>query len=390
MSAASSSAPGALKILFLARSCDITGMIAQFVARSDAYFCQATPRQNVPEGMKPFTLRAAWRLRRALRDGHYDLVISCSNADPVWRPDRSWAVNLFKFARKLLRQRSSLGLYLVPWMLADTKVPLAIYDWEDNTIIARKNWGLLDRATRYFKTQSPRNPYKAFLFQDKRNDCLFNIVRQARYAPLAEKLRPYSVGITVPENWAALQAVEKKTDVFFAGAAHYSWVRLEGMRHLEQMRDEGYAIDLHVTTHGRLPQEEFLRRCAQAWLVWSPEGAGWDCSRHYWAPLMGSVPLLNHPDTRRHQPLIEGTHAFYYGVEGDDIRRVVALALRDKARLRQMAAVGATFVREHHTHAALADYLISETLDAARPKSPRASAFPIDAREKAHAASVSA
>jgi hypothetical protein len=356
--------PTSPRILFLARSCDIRGMIEQLVARSDAYFCAANPRQATPAGMKPFTLGEAWRLRRSLREGRYDLVISCSNPDPIWREGRTWLSNGFKFLRKLAREPGSLGFYLLPWMLEGTHVPLAIYDWEDNTIIARKNWGLLRRATCYFKTQSPRNPYKAFLFQDKRNDCLFNIVRQPIYGEWAGKLRPFGVGVTPPENWHEPHDVEKKTDVFFAGAAHYSWTRREGLRQLEDLRAEGYAIDLHVTGPGvaSIPPDEFLRRCAEAWLVWSPEGAGWDCMRHYWAPLTGSVPLLNHPDTRRHEPLIDGVHAFYYGVEGDELKRVVRRALQDKPRLRAMAAEAREFVRPRHTHAALAAHLIAETL----------------------------
>jgi len=360
--------PAPHRILFLARSCDIRGMIDQLVARSHAYFCAANPRQPVPAGMKLFTLREALKLRRALREARYDLVISCSNPDPVWRPDRTWLSNTGKFLRKLVREPSSLGFYLLPWMLGDTTVPLAIYDWEDNTIIARKNWGLLRRATCYFKTQSPRNPYKAFLFQDKRNDCLFNIVRQPIYSQWVEKLRPFGVGVTVPENWREPQDIEKKTDVFFAGAAHYSWARREGLRQLEELRAEGYRIDLHVTgpTVASIPPDEFLRRCAEAWLVWSPEGAGWDCMRHYWAPLTGSVPLLNHPDTRRHAPLLDGVHALYYGVEGDDLKRVVRLALKDKPRLRAMAAEGRDFVRPRHTHEALARHLIAETLRTAQ------------------------
>ena len=363
--------PAPPRILFLARSCDIRGMIEQLVARSDSYFCRANPRQPVPPGMKLFTLREAVRLRRALAAGAYDLVISCSNPDPVWREGRSWLSNFGKFLRKLVREPSSLGFYLLPWMLGDTKVPLAVYDWEDNTIIARKNWGLLRRATCYFKTQSPRNPYKAFLFQDKRNDCLFNIVRQPIYGEWAAKLRPFGVGVTLPPDWQEPRAVEKKTDVFFAGAAHYSWVRREGLRQLEELRAEGYAIDLHVTGPdvASIPPDQFLRRCAEAWLVWSPEGAGWDCMRHYWAPLTGSVPLLNHPDTRRHAPLIDGVHAFYYGVEGDDLKRAVRLALKDKPRLRTMAAEACEFVHPRHTHAALAEHLIAETLRSAQKAS---------------------
>jgi len=357
------------RILFLARTCDIAGMIAQFVARSDAYFC-GDANQATPLGIKRFSLGEAFRLRRALREGAYDLVISCSNPDPVWRQDRNPLSNAMKFLRKLTYEPGALGFHLLPWMLEGTNVPLAIYDWEDNTIIARKNWGLLRRATCYFKTQSPRNPFKAFLFQDKRNDCLFNIVRQPIYNEWVKKLRPFCVGITVPDDWQHHDAVEKKTDVFFAGAAHHSWAWSEGLRQLEELRAEGYNIDLHVTssTAPGIPKDQFLRRCAEAWLVWSPEGAGWDCMRHDWAPLTGSVPLLNHPDTRRHAPLIDGQHAFYYGVEGDDLKRAVKLALQDKERLRAMAPEARAFVLPRHTHTALADYLIGETLRTAQEK----------------------
>jgi hypothetical protein len=357
------------RVLFIARSCDIEGMITHLTTRGDTYFCEVNPRHALARSGRLFTLRDAWKLRRALRDGKYDLVISCSNPDPIWRQDRNAVSNALKFLRKLA-EPGALGFYLVPWMLGDSKVPLAVFDWEDNTIIARKNWGLLRRATCYFKTQSPRNPFKAFLFQDKRNDCLFNIVRQPIYNEWIKKLRPFSVGITVPDNWRDLSATKKTTDVFFAGAAHYSWARREGLRQLEEMRAEGYKIDLHITGTGapNIPKDEFLRRCSEAWLVWSPEGAGWDCMRHYWAPLMGSVPLLNHPDTRRHEPLIDGIHAFYYGVEGDDLKRVVRLALQDKPRLRAMAAEAGAFVRPRHTHSALADYLIKETLRTAEAK----------------------
>jgi hypothetical protein len=355
--------PSRPRILFLGRT-DVIGLTRHFATLTDAaYFRQSKKSEVVLPGMKPLRLRDLWRLRKELRAGRYDLVIACANDDPVWRIDRSWFANLRKTLTKFVRWPASLAFYLVPWMLEKTDVPLAVYEWDDNTAIARKNWGLLQRATLYFKTQMPRNPYKAFFFQDRRNDDLFNIIRQPRFVQWAEKMRPYTVGISVPENWANLQNVEKKTDIFFAGPVGYSFVRAEGLRQLEALREQGYIIDLVVTDkQPRLSSDEFLRRCAEAWLSWSPEGAGWDCARHYWAPLMGSVPLLNHPDTRRHRPLLDGVHAFYYGVEDDDLQRVARLALADKARLRQMAAAGEAHVRANHTLPALADYLINETL----------------------------
>jgi hypothetical protein len=352
------------RILFFARKCNV-GLVEELTTRADVYFCSDKAKHQAPEGTKLFNLREAWKLRRLFREDPYDLVVSCGNLEPIWRQDKNWLSNAWKCLKKFVSNPSALGFYLLPWILGKSKVPLAVFDWDDNTIIARMHWGLLKRATCYFKTQTPRNPHKAFLFQDKRNDCLFNIVRQPVYVDWVEKLRPISIGIK--ENAIDLAPTEKKTDIFFAGAAHYSWARTEGLRLLEELKKEGYKIDLHVTssTIPGIPQDEFLRRCSEAWLVWSPEGAGWDCTRHYWAPLMGSVPLLNHPDTRRHLPLIDGIHAFYYGVEDDDLKRVARLALSDKARLREIATQGQAFVRANHTYPILADYLISETLKTA-------------------------
>ena len=359
--------PAKPRILLIARACVVPGMLEQLASRADAYFCQEKKGGGVAPGMKPFTLRAAWKLRRALQENQYDLVISCFNPAPIWRTEAGWFRNVARLIRRVLRQPGSLGMALVPWMLGKSPVPLAVYDWDDNTIIARKNWGLLDRATCYFKTQTPRDPYTAFLFQDDKSETLSDIVRQPRYGRWVKKMRPYSLGVTVPENWRDWQTVEKKTDVFFVGNIGYSWVRNEGIRQLEELRAEGFQVDLHVpnATQGSIPLEEFLRRASEAWLTWSPEGAGWDCMRHYWAPLMGSVPLLNHPDTWRHQPHMEGVHAFYYGVEEDDLKRVIRKALRDKAHLQKMAVAGEALVRRHHTHAVLVDHLISETLSSA-------------------------
>jgi hypothetical protein len=351
------------RVLLFTHQCHGGDLVDQIAKRSDVYFCRDN-ENTAPAGMKVFTLPDAWKLRQAVAKNQYDLIISCANFEPLWRRNKNWFSNAWRCLKKIVFRPNSLGFYFLPWIIGKSKTPLAVYDWEDNTIIDRTHWRLLKRATCYFKTQLPRNPYKAFLFQDKRNDCLFNIVRQPIYSDWARKLRPIPMGVTVPKNWAELRNAEKKTDIFFAGPTHYSWARLEGQRQLQELRDEGYKIDLHVVsaTVPGIPRDEFLRRCAEAWLVWSPEGAGWDCMRHYWAPLMGSVPLLNHPDTFRHRPLIDQVHAFYYGVEGDDLKRVARMALSDKARLRQMAAQGEEFVRTTHTHPILAEHMISETL----------------------------
>jgi hypothetical protein len=68
-----------------------------------------------------------------------------------------------------------------------------------------------------------------------------------------------------------------------------------------------------------LPRQKFNEALLASWLVWSPEGSGWDSFRHYEVCLAGSVAVINFPTIRRHAPLLDGVHCFYYGIEGDDL-----------------------------------------------------------------------
>ncbi|MFZ1980797.1 MAG: hypothetical protein WAU61_05770 [Smithella sp.] len=49
-----------------------------------------------------------------------------------------------------------------------------------------------------------------------------------------------------------------------------------------------------------------------------------------------SVPVINYPTIIRYQPLMEGEHCFYYGVEGEHLYNVIKNALKNKDRLKQM------------------------------------------------------
>ena len=69
--------------------------------------------------------------------------------------------------------------------------------------------------------------------------------------------------------------------------------------------------------------------------------------------------MMNYPRTYRYQPLIDGTHGFYYGVEGEDLKRVIRQALSDKDKLRVMAKAGREHVLKYHTYDKLASYMLS-------------------------------
>jgi len=144
--------------------------------------------------------------------------------------------------------------------------------------------------------------------------------------------------------------------VFFSGGTHYSPVRQDGVRILERLQAEG----LRVCLPKKVPHAEFLRLCSESWLVLSPEGAEWQSARHYESLLMKSVPLINYPNVRLHEPLRDGEHVFYYPPEGDLLAGTIRRALADKPRLQQMAEAGRAFVLQHHVHERIVEYMIAE------------------------------
>ncbi len=348
-----SSAP---RILFMARKGSVGELQKILVERAKtAVFAPSKKSDPTMPGYRRFSRAEAKRLRRELKAGEYDLVICHAPAEGLARTRGFFLKCWLTTAKKWLQHYCSLGPGLMPRLLRGTNVPLLVYEWDDTTIIQQKHWELLDACRAYFKVNCPPNLYKAFLFQGARNDDVFNIIRQPQYQEWVEKIRPISLG--APDVPALRQAVggEKTADVFFSGALQYTRVREEGVKQLEALRAEGLRIDI---PQERLKPEEFYRRMASAWLAWSPEGAEWDTHRTYEAALVGTVPVLNYPTTRRYQPLEQGKHAFYYGVEGDQLTQVIRTALANKDKLKEMAMAAQAHVEHYHLHARLADEMI--------------------------------
>ena len=120
------------------------------------------------------------------------------------------------------------------------------------------------------------------------------------------------------------------------------------------------AIDI---AESRLERQEFFERMSRAWLTWSPHGFGWDCLRHYEAPLAFSVPVISAPTIVRQFPLIHGEHCFYYFPdEPDSLGTTIRKALADKDCLRQMAKAARSLVISHHIWPQRIDALIAMAL----------------------------
>lgn len=241
-------------------------------------------------------------------------------------------------------------------MLTDS-VPLAVLDYGDRTPILRHNHHLLKRASWYFKRELPVSREELLLGTTPWFGSADSVLRSRLYRDNQHKLIPTSLGIPderladVPEG-----PTEKTTDIFFSGRLN-SDIRRLGLHELLELARSGIRIDV---PSGPLPRKEFYERCARSWLVWSPEGFGWDCFRHYEAAVCRSVPVINRPRIEWHEPMKEGVHCFFYEPTRGNLTAAVRAALADKERLRTMAEAGREHVLRNHTPKAICEYILTK------------------------------
>jgi hypothetical protein len=308
-----------------------------------------------------------WRFFKAMRDlraRQFDLVVVYAAQYSPWHP-RNW---LRAFAREPWKPVATLSRgFGVSWLkLARPSVPVAFLDMSDSFLIGVHNFSLIDMAGVCFKRELPIDRWHAFIGP---GHPFFPSARMRRMGPWQariDKLRPLSLPVeTIDLPEIAVGAFPEKTvDIFFAGKVEgNSSVRHRGIGELKALADRGIRVDI---PDERLPDAEYERRMARAWLSWSPAGIGWECYRHSEALQCFSVPLINTPTIERHTPLLQGEHAFYYDIEPGGLTRAVEAALADKEKLKHMALTGREFVCAHRTHRAIVDYVIEMALSRAK------------------------
>jgi hypothetical protein len=312
------------------------------------------------------TLASLPRLARALASDAYDLVVLQPTTFRFWQ----WqAVSRSLLRRSILRGRTSyfrsLGQELIR---AQVKAPIAIWDMADAPIIPSQHAFFIDRSTLYFKRELPVDHWRVFMGTLHHQVPTPRFRNAAKQRQRIEKLRPISLGMPLGLDRSPalsdLHNTEKETDVFFAGRVRESaTIRETGLKELLALRDRGLRIDIPDKP---LPLAEFLKRSAQAWLTWAPEGYGYETFRAYEAPFCGSVPVLNVPSIHRYKPLQDGVHCFYHAPEPDSLTRTVEMALSDRAKLIEMARSARQFVLSEHTFSSLGRYVAETTLAQAR------------------------
>jgi hypothetical protein len=326
-----------------------------------------TRRTADPEnGLHSASLGTLPKLHDALRAPDLSLVV----CRPLFYSPWHWQwITRELFSRRALQGETRLARAFAAQLLRlPITAPIAVLDTEDYPAINRDRFFLLSRCSLYFKRELPSDRWRLLMGTAHPNLPSRRFRQRSHYRDALAKIRPLPLGL--PREAHALlpkTAQEKTTDVFFAGdTEHSSTVRSSGMHELAALRDRGVVVDI---PQSRLPQEEFYQRAARAWLIWSPEGLGWDCFRHYEALACRSVPVINQPNIERHRPLVAGAHAFYYDSSPGELTRTILAALADKERLNSMASAGRSHVMQHLTHEALARYVVEATLDMPREAS---------------------
>lgn len=312
----------------------------------------ADPRQKIHS----VSFSTIWRLRQMLRDPETRLIVCHPTQRAPWTLD---AISRAVFSRRIFQgQLPLLRAFGTQLVRGQCRAPIVVVDHDDFPLINRSNFFLLERSGLYFKRELPVDRWRVFLKTAHANLPTGRFRRLEHWRALVEKLRPISLGLPMNGTTVYPQAVEKTTDVFFAGEVESSsWLRKVGVGELENLAKAGIKVDLPKT---KLSADEFYRRCAASWLVWSPEGYGWDCFRHYEALACGSVPVINYPTIERYRPLVDGEHALFYAGEPGSLTEAVRRALTDKERLARIADAGRTHVMQHHTAFALARHVVEQ------------------------------
>jgi len=344
-------------------------------AISDFYI---VTKHSSPE--KRLTLRNILLLRKRLEAGYYDLVVYHLTAkiEAPWHRNQGTGRMMFDVLTASLFKFHKISWHYFHRALCAVTVPLVVIDTQDVPRITQTESHWLDRCRYWFMRELPPNHLNLFLNMNRRCGDVTNISRQHSIIRNLDKLESFGLGFNPPGivDFPPIDPQDKIHDIFYAGANHTTTVRQRGYEELRALQSTGLRVFLPTE---RLSKTDFFRACAQSWLVWSPEGQGWDCYRHYEALMNGSVPLINLPTIEHLHPFQHGEHCLYHRPEPGGLTDAVLDALKNREALLKIAGQGRRHALQHHTYERLVRHVLAKTghLEQAEPHLVQSSDRPL-------------
>ncbi len=308
-------------------------------------------------------------LRRRLKRGEFDLVLSGPMYNTAWPRNKGLATRLAQAFRFLTYKRGMLDSFWVPWLMRglENKVPLAVTDTLDPSFIGAKELPLLKAATLYFKVNLYYWPRRSVAPLES----FFGTRRIAIHVP---KLRPLSFGIakqSIPDKVRPMR--ERDIDICFTGSisptrtandidpvAHLSHnpVRRDIFERCQKLGDrfKVYCINRVV------PIEEYTELLQRSKLFISTESFGSETGRHWDISGAGAVPVVNWPYVQNHMQMVPDVHAIYFSLIGDHFEQMVTAALADPEKLERMALAAREFTYKYKEQTQIGNYVVDETL----------------------------
>jgi hypothetical protein len=314
----------------------------------------------------PASFRRKWReVQRKITHQAYDLAVVTERKYAFWRRGAGPVSGLWRLAKAWLTHPWRVAHLAVPRALTKAAIPWALVDRNDQVLLNEGSHMFFRDCTAFFVRELLTNRFEIFqAYRRGEPGCRLWPGGPRTEYPL-KKIRPISLGLQVLEEKFHGLHVEKKHDIFFCGTTDMRTPRVSALEEIRASAErEGWKLKLVE----RMPQDEFLKICAESWLVLSPSGNGWDCWRHTEVLMAGSVPLINYPWIERYAPLRDKEHVLLYSPEQGHLTQVIRSALAGREGLRRMAHAGREHVLRYHTYQALRDYLLTETLHMAGEK----------------------
>jgi hypothetical protein len=316
------------------------------------------------------SLSRLFSLRRRLKRGDFDLVISSPVQNTPWPKHRRLATRLGHALRYFTYKRSMLDAWYTPWLMeAAPAVPLAVIDFLDTVFVLPKDYPLLKAATLYFKLNLFFWPRRSLM-------PLETYLGVKRVVPLTPKLRPLTNGIPrhlIPETVRPM--AERDIDICFTGTViprrsegdidpfpdlTYNPIRQEIYERCVKLKDK-YRV---FVLNGLVPKEEYRELLQRSKLVVCTESFGCETWRHNDVAASGGIPLVNWLYSQNHLPFQPDVHAIYFSMIGDDFERTVARALADPAKLEEIARAARDLVVNYKERQVVGEFIIRETLAA--------------------------